>query len=55
MQKAVRWPSSVCGACRGGGSDSIQCNSCKKWAYKKCSGIKGSMSTVMALFFVEVA
>ena len=24
-------------------SNSIQCTSCHKWVYKKCSGIKGSM------------
>jgi len=49
MQKAVRWPCGDCG--RGvGGSNTIQCTSCKTWVYKKCSGIKGSMSKVMKSF-----
>ena len=42
-QKAVRWPCGVCS--KGVGSKSLQCNSCQKWIHKKCSGIKGSMST----------
>jgi len=48
MQKAVRWPHSVCG--RGVGNNSIQCTSCQKWVHRKCSGIKGSMYK----FVVEV-
>jgi len=47
-QKAVRWPCGVCS--RGVGNNSIQCTSCKKWVYKKCSGIKGSMYKVMKSF-----
>ena len=34
---AARCPCGVCG--RGVGSNSIQCISCPKWVYKKCSGI----------------
>ena len=45
VQKAVRWPSGVCG--RGVGRNSIQCISCQKWVHKKCSGIKGSMLKLM--------
>ena len=41
MQKAVRWPSGVCG--RGNGNKSIQCTSCQKWVHRKCSGIKGGI------------
>jgi len=48
VQKAARWPCGVCG--RGVGSNSIQCTSCHKWVYKKCSGIKGSMYKVMRSF-----
>ena len=48
MQKAVRWPCGVCG--RGVGNNSIQCTSCQKWLYRKCSGIKGSMYKVMKTF-----
>jgi len=40
-QKAVRWPCGVCG--RGVGNNSIQCTSCQRWVYRKCSGIKGSI------------
>jgi len=47
MQKAARWPYSV--SSRGIGNNSIQCTSCQKWVYKKCSG-KGSMSKVMKSF-----
>ena len=44
----MKWPCGVCG--RGVGSNSIQCTSCQKWVHKKCSGIKGSMYTVMRSF-----
>ena len=47
-QKAVRWPCGVCS--KGVGSNSLQCTGCQKWVYKKCSGIKGSMSKVAKLF-----
>jgi len=51
MQKAVRWP---CGVCvRDVGNNSIQCTSCQKQVYRKCSAIKGSMYKVMKTFFVE--
>jgi len=47
MQKAARWPCSVCD--RGVGCSSIQCTSYQNWVHKKCSGtIKGSMSKVMS-------
>jgi len=48
LQEAARWPCGVCG--RDVGSNSIQCTSCRKWVYKKCSGIKGSMYKVMRSF-----
>jgi len=48
MQKAARWPCGVSG--RGAGNNSIQCTSCQKWVYKKCSGIKGIRSKVMKSF-----
>jgi len=47
-QKVVRWPCGVCG--RGVGNNSIQCTSCQKRVYRKCSGIKGSMCKVMKTF-----
>jgi len=46
--RAVRWPCGVCG--RGVGNNSIQCTSCQKWVYRKCSGVKGSMYKVMKTF-----
>jgi len=48
VQKAAKWPCGVCG--RSVGINSIQCTSCQKWVYKKCSGIKGSMYKVMKSF-----
>jgi len=48
-QKAARWPRGVCG--RGIGNNSIQCTTCQKWVYRKCSRIKGSMYKVMKTFF----
>ena len=48
MQKVLRWPSGVFG--RIFGNSSVQCTSCQKWVYKKCGGIKGSMSKVMKSF-----
>ena len=48
LQKAARWPCGVCN--KGVGSNSLQCTSCQKWVYKKCSGIKGSMSKVAKSF-----
>jgi len=53
MQKAARWPCSVCG--RGVGNNSIQCTISQKWVHKKCRGIKGSMSKVISPLFVDVA
>jgi len=47
MQKAARWPCSVCG--RGVGNNAIQCTTCQKWVHKKCD-IKGCMSKVMKSF-----
>ena len=52
-QKAVRW---LCGVCsKGVGSNSLQYTSCQKWAHKKCSGIKVSMSKVENSFIVQAA
>ena len=47
-QKAIRWPCGVFS--KGVGSNSLQCTSCQKWVHKKCSGMKGSMSTVAKSF-----
>jgi len=39
-----KWP---CGVCRKRvGSNSIFCESCKKWIHGKCSGVKGRLSDV---------
>jgi len=48
MQKAVRWPSAVCGI--GIGNDLIHCTSCQKWVHRKCSSIKGRMYKLMKTF-----
>jgi len=47
-QKAVRWPCGVCS--KGVRSNSLRCTSYQKWAHKKYSGIKGSMSKVAKSF-----
>jgi len=44
MHNTARWPCCVC--VRGVGSNSVQCTSCHKWVYKKCSSINGSMFNV---------
>src|SRR6476469_2024722 len=37
-----------CGICRKGvGRNSIQCQSCKEWIHKRCSGIRGRLSEGM--------
>ncbi len=38
-------PCSVCG--KGVGSNSILCNTCKHCVHKRCSGVKGSLNSVI--------
>ena len=41
--KSGKWPCGVCG--KGVGGNSIQCIQCKVWIHKRCSGIKGRISS----------
>ena len=44
-ENSGKWP---CGICRKGvGRNSIQCQSCKKWIHKRCSGTRGGLSEAM--------
>ena len=37
----LNWGRWLCGCCgKGVGSYSILCNKCKKWCFKRCSGLK---------------
>ena len=38
MQSSGQFPCAICHT--GVGSNSIQCNGCKQWVHKKCSGLK---------------
>jgi len=54
-QKDVRWPCGVCS--KGVGSNSLHSvlDARNGYIYKKCSGIKGSMSKVAKSSFAEAA
>jgi len=40
-----------CGVCKKGvGNNSILCHSCKKWIYKRSSGVKGSLCNASQSF-----
>ena len=36
-----KYPCGICG--KGVSRNSIRCGGCKKWAHKKCSGVKGKL------------
>ena len=41
--------------CKNGvGKNSIQCTECTEWVHKKCSGIRGSLTSVMTTFKCKV-
>ena len=39
-----KWPCGVCG--KGVQTNFVQCTACKKWIYKRCSGVHGDLSQV---------
>ena len=43
VRKSGKYPCGICS--EGVGSNSIQCISCQQWIHKKCSGIKGKLTT----------
>ena len=43
LRKSGKYP---CGVCQAGvGRNAIQCGGCKQWVHKKCSGIKGLLTS----------
>jgi hypothetical protein len=41
---AVKWP---CAHCKTGvGSNSVQCNQCKKWVHRRCSAVRGPLAKI---------
>ena len=43
LRKSGKYP---CGVCQTGvGRNAIQCKGCRQWVHKKCSGIKGSLTS----------
>ena len=43
--KKSKFPCGVCSA--GVGANSIQCTTCSKWVHKRCTDIKGRLTTVV--------
>ena len=52
VEKTGKWPCAVCK--KGVGKNSIQCTECAEWVHKKCSGIRGSLTSVMTTFKCKV-
>ena len=43
LRKSEKYP---CGSCQAGvGRNAIQCGGCRQWVHKKCSGIKGPLTS----------
>ena len=43
LRKSGKYP---CGVCQAGvGRNAIQCGSCRQWVHKKCSGLKGPLTS----------
>ena len=43
LRKSGKYP---CGVCQAGvGRNDIQCRGCRQWVHKKCSGIKGPLTS----------
>lgn len=51
VEQSGKWPCGVCGS--GVGTNSIQCTKCSKWIHKKCSGVKGSLSSAIVPFICK--
>jgi len=48
VEKSGKWPCGVCG--KGVGTNSIRCTNCQCWIHRKCSGLKGRLSSYEATF-----
>ena len=46
-ENSGKWPCRICS--KSVGRNSVQCQSCKKWIHKRCSGIRGRLSEGMLL------
>ena len=52
VERTGKWP---CAVCRNGVmANSIQCTRCTEWVHRKCSGVKGSLSSAMTTFECKV-
>ena len=48
LEQLGKLPCTVCG--KGTGGNSIRCTGCSEWVHKKCSGVKGSLARLVAIF-----
>jgi hypothetical protein len=44
-ENSGKWPCSVCR--KGVGANSVKCEKCKMWVHKKCSGVSGSLVSIV--------
>uniref|UniRef100_UPI00358E6FB1 uncharacterized protein isoform X1 n=1 Tax=Myxine glutinosa TaxID=7769 RepID=UPI00358E6FB1 len=52
VERTGKWP---CAVCRNGvGVNSFQCTMCAEWVHQKCSGLRGSLTSVAATFKCKV-
>jgi len=52
VERTGKWPCAVCR--KGVGVNSIQCTMCAEWVHRKCSGVRGSLTSVAATFKCKV-
>ncbi len=52
IEKTGEWPCGVCS--KGVGVNSIKCTKCQAWTHKKCSGVKGSLTSLKTAFVCKV-
>jgi len=48
IEKSGKWPCGVCA--KGVGVNSIKCTKCQSWTHKKCSGVKGNLTSLKTPF-----
>ncbi len=52
VERTGKWPCAVCR--KGVGVNSIQCTMCAEWVHQKCSGLRGTLTSVAATFKCKV-
>ena len=52
VERTGKWPCAVCR--KGVRANSIRCTKCTEWVHQKCSGVKGSLTSVMTTFECKV-